>query len=745
MNDSKLARSALGALGRAQHFLLSKWRLTLGQPIAGVVVVLLGAAPGVSAAPEALNPFGVGSSAESSGLYASWMPKMAAAGAKWVRVFPDWNQIQPSAGTWNWSLMDGMLGAAASNQLNLSGLFLYNAAWANTNAGTFPTNALPAWSAYVSNVVRHAAGRVRYWEVWNEPENFAPKGTAADYACIVTNAYNAAKAADPAAQIGLSVASVDILYLEQALQAGAADHFDYICVHPYETLGTVRYGQEAQYLSIVPTIRKMLGARNPARWKAPIWYTELGEALSSQINATSQAQDLVKAYVMAMAQGVAHVEWFEAQESNYKMGLLNSSGNPNPAWFALSNLTAQLGPNPIYQGWALLNNQDYVFVFQGAVTNVAAAWAPPNAIDSTDFGQPVQLLNPVSSTLVSATTYGLSNAPVLLIGVPSNLLSQAVSNQGLPFPWGGDYTGVSAVSVTAGNPNVESGLHQLNADTSSTPTNVFGGWVRDCSRGSAQTFTIDPNFLSYTHASIRISAVVRKISSGDNPGFNLKYESATGRKGIGWNSVPGSDRWYTLSWTISDDEFVGDWGYHFSLDSDSTNYSRYYLQQVTVTNLVPRPATPPSGLNATPGAGQVSLNWLSVPNATGYNIKRSVNSGGAYELAGPTVATTNYTDTGLLPGRPFYYVVSGVNSGGAGPNSAEISVVPLSPSLSIFQTGSNVRFAWPASATGFALQETRTLLPSGWTNSSVVAQLEGSQMVAELPMGTGARYFRLVQ
>src|SRR5260370_36008486 len=140
------------------------------------------------------------------------MRKRAGAGVKWVSIFPDWNQIQPSAGTWNWPLMDSMLNVAASNNLNISGLFLYNASWLNPNTHTFPTNDYPAWSAYVSNVVRHAAGRVRYWEVWNEPENFTTGGTSADYARVVTNAYNAAKAADPNAQVGLNAASVDILY-----------------------------------------------------------------------------------------------------------------------------------------------------------------------------------------------------------------------------------------------------------------------------------------------------------------------------------------------------------------------------------------------------------------------------------------------------------------------------------------------------------------------------------------------------
>lgn len=698
----------------------------------------------VCAATDEPDPFGVGTSAQASGRYTSWMPKMAAAGVKWVRIFPEWNQIEPSAGTWSWSLVDSMLNAAASNSLNVSGLFLYNASWINSNTHTFPTNNYPAWSVYVSNVVSHAAGRVRYWEVWNEPENFATGGTAADYARVVTNAYAAAKAADPNALVGLSVASVDVDYLEQALQAGAADHFDYLCVHPYEVLGTVDSGQEAEYMAIVPTLRKMLAAKDPAKWKVPIWFTEIGEALGGQVTAASQAQDLVKTYAMGIAQGVSHIEWFEAQDGGYAMGLLDSSGNPNPAYGALQNLAVQLGPHPTYQGWLLLNHKDYGFVFLGATNTVLAVWAPPNTNDNIDFGQPVQILNPINGSIANAATCWLSNAPLLVLGVPWNLAWQAASNRTLPFPWGGDYSGASSVSVAMGNPNLENGLHQLNADATSTAVTVYGGSARDCSQGSAVTFTVDPNFLSYTHASIRISAVVRKILATDNPGFNLKYESATGRKGIGWNSVPGSDKWYTLSWTIADDEFVGDWGYNFSFDSDSTNYSRYYLQQVTVTNLVPRPASAPTGLIATPGVGLVSLSWNAVSGATGYNVRRATVSGGPYEVITPAVAPTSYTDPGLIPGTPYYYVVSASNSGGEGTDSLEAGATPTSPALGILVADGLVRCSWPTSANGFTLQET-TDLKRGWTNSLAAMQAQGSDNVVVVPMVERSKFYRLVQ
>lgn len=68
----------------------------------------------------------------------------------------------------------------------------------------------------------------------------------------------------------------------------------------------------------------------------------------------------------------------------------------------------------------------------------------------------------------------------------------------------------------------------------------------------------------------------------------------------------------------------------------------------------------PSGLSATAGNTQISLTWTASNGATGYNVKRSTVSGGAYtKIASPTAAS--FTDTGLSNGTNYYYVVSATN------------------------------------------------------------------------------------
>jgi fibronectin type 3 domain-containing protein len=94
-----------------------------------------------------------------------------------------------------------------------------------------------------------------------------------------------------------------------------------------------------------------------------------------------------------------------------------------------------------------------------------------------------------------------------------------------------------------------------------------------------------------------------------------------------------------------------------------------------ITALANPAAGAPLQLALVPGYGQATLNWL--PNATtSYTVKRSTTSGGPYSTIITGLTNLTYTDTGLTNGVTYYYVVSGANGGGSGPDSAEVSITP---------------------------------------------------------------------
>lgn len=92
------------------------------------------------------------------------------------------------------------------------------------------------------------------------------------------------------------------------------------------------------------------------------------------------------------------------------------------------------------------------------------------------------------------------------------------------------------------------------------------------------------------------------------------------------------------------------------------------------------PSTPPS-LAASPRNGQVRLTWgASTYGAAGYNLKRGTASGGPYTNIATAVTATNYTDTAVINGVTYYYVVTAANFFGQSSNSTEaVAPVTVSP------------------------------------------------------------------
>ncbi len=63
------------------------------------------------------------------------------------------------------------------------------------------------------------------------------------------------------------------------------------------------------------------------------------------------------------------------------------------------------------------------------------------------------------------------------------------------------------------------------------------------------------------------------------------------------------------------------------------------------------------------GLHVVSLTWApSTSPVTGYKVYRGTASGGPYTLLQALGAVTSYTDTTVLSGQTYYYVVTSVNS-----------------------------------------------------------------------------------
>ncbi len=102
----------------------------------------------------------------------------------------------------------------------------------------------------------------------------------------------------------------------------------------------------------------------------------------------------------------------------------------------------------------------------------------------------------------------------------------------------------------------------------------------------------------------------------------------------------------------------------------------------------------PANVNATPGNSQVSLSWDASAWAYSYTVLRSITNGSGYTQVATGIIGTSYTNTGLVNGTTYYYVVRAVNDLGTSGNSFQASATPawdtIAPSVPGGLIASNV-------------------------------------------------------
>ncbi|WP_249167548.1 glycosyl hydrolase [Bradyrhizobium elkanii] len=227
----------------------------------------------------------------------------------WGAIY--WAQINPAPGIYNWARFDAILAAAEREHVEIVLNLAYTPRWAAsvkdappafTPGASSPPADLASWDDWVRAAVTRAAGRIKYWEIWNEPED--PKYYLGDIATMVQlqkRAYEIIKASDPTLTVLTppSNGTPDGYRWQEAFMAqGGGQYADVFAFHGYTS-------EPEAVLGIIARFKKILAAHDLSA--RPIWDTEAGWS-SYEDNPDGC---LARAYILKWISGVDRFYWYE--------------------------------------------------------------------------------------------------------------------------------------------------------------------------------------------------------------------------------------------------------------------------------------------------------------------------------------------------------------------------------------------------------------------------------------------------
>lgn len=216
---------------------------------------------------------------------------------------------------------------------------------------------------------------------------------------------------------------------------------------------------------------------------------------------------------------------------------------------------------------------------------------------------------------------------------------------------------------------------------------------------------------------------------------------------LGQVAVPETGNWQSYETvTTALDVDAGIYNLYLVFTEDAASPTGNYLFNVdwfSVNDVVASPA----GLTAVAtGPTGIDLSWSGVRGATGYQVMRSTVSGGPYSPVGDELTATAFSDTGLTPGTPYFYVVTALYDTVESDDSNEatattIDALPPTGLAAVIGSATEVTLSWDAMA-GAGTYQVKRATTSGGAYEFVGTSSSTGYNVSGLTPGT--RYYFVV-
>jgi len=362
-------------------------------------------------------------------------------GVGWIRERFSWGGTEPRKGEIRWQQYDTVADVFTKQGIRVYQIFHDSPSWSHGGIrGTRNPRDLRDVFRFARTLARHYRGRVRAWEVWNEPDIFFWPDLGDTFAGLQKAAYLGFKAGDPDLPVLLGSFCRGLCGFDESLfEAGIENYFDIFNWHIYSPPS--RYADTLKrYLDLL--------ARYGCQGR-PVWLTEAGIRLPAtepggELKAADerkQADFVPRSFARSLAAGTDRHFFFVYPyylERGVQFGSLRKDLSPRPGLLAIAAAVDILGEARFLGSYGAGEGVT-ALAFDSGARNVLVVWSDaPREVELDVAVARVELASAVGrregrETEAGRLKLGVGPSPQYIIGCGQGMVEKLA---GQPRPAG---------------------------------------------------------------------------------------------------------------------------------------------------------------------------------------------------------------------------------------------------------------------------------------------------------------------